>query len=476
MKILQRYIIREHLGPFFFALAVIMFVFVTKFIVQHIGRLFGKGLPVSTIFEFVYLNLAWMMALAVPMSVLIAALMAFGRFSADNEITVLKSSGINLYRIITPSLVWATILTLMMIWYNDRVLPEFNHRARILARSISQKKPTFELEEGIYLKIKNINILVEEIDRPMANFESQNVDIVRPDYFPPGADRLKHITIFDYSNPQMQRTVVADYGYLVFDVQREQLIFNLFDGEIHEVDAKDYTEYRRLRFNKNVFNVEASEQVFKRAESGSRGDREMTIAMMDAEVLSYRNKIADTDSSLDREIAKLVPQPDSVANWLTGKSTVPEVPEMTFRRSGARAMRQIQAITQRMKNQQSNLDHYNRQIYKYQVEIYKKFSIPFACIVFVLIGAPLGIRARKGSLGVGVTFSVGFFLIYWACLIGGEELADRQMAHPALAMWFPNIVVGAFGLYLTIRTVRETTFIQWEKLPKFMQFFFKSNE
>ncbi|MCB0264432.1 MAG: LptF/LptG family permease [Calditrichia bacterium] len=476
MKILQRYIIREHLGPFFFALAVIMFVFVTKFIVQHIGRLFGKGLPVSTIFEFVYLNLAWMMALAVPMSVLIAALMAFGRFSADNEITVLKSSGINLYRIITPSLVWATILTLLMIWYNDRVLPEFNHRARILARSISQKKPTFELEEGIYLKIKNINILVEEIDRPMANFESQNVDIVRPDYFPPGADRLKHITIFDYSNPQMQRTVVADYGYLVFDAQREQLIFNLFDGEIHEVDAKDYTEYRRLRFNKNVFNVEASEQVFKRAESGSRGDREMTIAMMDAEVLSYRKKIAETDSSLDREIAKLVPQPDSVANWLTEKSTMPEVPEMTYRRSGARAMRQIQATTQRMKNQQSNLDHYNRQIYKYQVEIYKKFSIPFACIVFVLIGAPLGIRARKGSLGVGVTFSVGFFLIYWACLIGGEELADRQMVHPALAMWFPNIVVGVFGLYLTIRTVRETTFIQWEKLPKFLQFFFKSNE
>ena len=310
----------------------------------------------------------------------------------------------------------------------------------------------------------------------MANFESQNVDIVRPDYFPPGADRLKHITIFDYSNPQMQRTVVADYGYLVFDAQREQLIFNLFDGEIHEVDAKDYTEYRRLRFNKNVFNVEASEQVFKRAESGSRGDREMTIAMMDAEVLSYRKKIAETDSSLDREIAKLVPQPDSVANWLTEKSTMPEVPEMTYRRSGARAMRQIQATTQRMKNQQSNLDHYNRQIYKYQVEIYKKFSIPFACIVFVLIGAPLGIRARKGSLGVGVTFSVGFFLIYWACLIGGEELADRQMVHPALAMWFPNIVVGVFGLYLTIRTVRETTFIQWEKLPKFLQFFFKSNE
>ena len=92
MNIISRYIVKEHLGPFFFSLAVIMFVFVTKFIVQYIGRLFGKGLSAITILEFVYLNLAWMLALAVPMSVLVASLMAFGRLSADNEITILKEN------------------------------------------------------------------------------------------------------------------------------------------------------------------------------------------------------------------------------------------------------------------------------------------------------------------------------------------------------------------------------------------------
>ena len=108
------------------------------------------------------------------------------------------------------------------------------------------------------------------------------------------------------------------------------------------------------------------------------------------------------------------------------------------------------------------------------MEIHKKFSIPFACIVFVLIGAPLGIRARKGSVGIGVTFSVGFFLLYWTCLIGGEDLADRRILSPGLAMWFPNILVGAFGLYITYRTVKETQFIQWDRLPKFLQFFFRT--
>ncbi len=100
------------------------------------------------------------------------------------------------------------------------------------------------------------------------------------------------------------------------------------------------------------------------------------------------------------------------------------------------------------------------------VEVHKKFSIPFASIVFILIGAPLGIAARRGSLGVGATFSIIFFLVYWACLILGEDLADRQFMPPLLAMWFPNIVLGLIGAYLTWRTVKETTIIKWEKVGR----------
>jgi len=475
MNIISRYIVKEHLGPFFFALAVIMFVFVTKFIVQYIGKLFGKGLSYTTIFEFVYLNLAWMLALAVPMAVLVASLMAFGRLSADNEITVLKASGINLYRIIRPAFIWGVLLTIAMVWYNDRVLPEFNHQARMLARSISQKKPTFDLEEGVYLKIKNINILVEEVERPLEEKVMENNDVLRPDYFMDTADKLKKITIFDYSDPKVQRTIIADYGYLVFDKQREQMVFNLFDGEMHEVSTDDYTEYRQLSFTRHAFNIEASDQVFKRVESGQRGDREMTIKMMNEQVNNYREKLSETDQQVETEINKVFFPPDSIANWLSRASgDVSKIAPKKQSKALLRATRKIRSITQRINAQFNQQHYYDRQIYKYEVEIYKKYSIPFACIVFVLIGAPLGIRARKGSLGVGVTFSIGFFLLYWACLIGGEELADRQMVTPFLAMWFPNILVGAFGIYLTVRTVQETTFIHWERLPKFMRMFFKS--
>ena len=93
------------------------------------------------------------------------------------------------------------------------------------------------------------------------------------------------------------------------------------------------------------------------------------------------------------------------------------------------------------------------------VEVHKKYSIPAACLVFVLIWAPLGILARRGGMAVGGGMSLFFFLLYWTLLIGGEELADRQIITPFLAMWSANILVGAAGLYLVIRSATETTWV-----------------
>ena len=100
------------------------------------------------------------------------------------------------------------------------------------------------------------------------------------------------------------------------------------------------------------------------------------------------------------------------------------------------------------------------------MEVHKKYSIPVACIVFVLIGAPLGIMARHGGLAVGAGFSLVFFLVYWAGLIGGEELADRLIVTPFWAMWTPNIVVGIMGLILTYRTAHERSSFNWSWLEK----------
>ena len=479
MFLLARYTIREHIGPFLFSLAVIMFVFVTKFIVQYIGKIFGKGLSIGTIIEFIYLNLAWMLALAVPMSVLVAALMAFGRLSSDNEITILKTSGISIYKIIRPALIATIFLTIFMFWFTDKVLPEYNHKARLLFSSISRKKPTLQLEEGIYMNLGKYSILVEDVERSLGEEVIDKSNIIDPEYVDDRADRLKDITIFDRSSSDLQRTIIAATGRLVFDKVRESLVFTLYNGEIHEINTKDYSEYRRLQFTRNVFYIPAPDLVFKRDEDEWRGDREMNIKMMKAEVAKYRNSISNEMKKIRQDMTVYYPAPDSIKTWLareTDNDPVTEISLSNMQSSRTKALRKTQAVIQRLKSSDKNIDFYRRQIYKYEVEIHKKFAIPFASIVFILIGAPLGIKAKKGSLGVGVTFSIGFFLLYWVFLIGGEELADRQLISPFLAMWMANIIVGSFGIYLTYRVVKETTFIRWEKLPKFLQSFFRGDE
>jgi lipopolysaccharide export system permease protein len=115
-------------------------------------------------------------------------------------------------------------------------------------------------------------------------------------------------------------------------------------------------------------------------------------------------------------------------------------------------------------NQLSLIRSFERTGNSLLVEIHKKYSIPVACLVFVVIGAPLGFMARRGGIATGGGLSLGFFLLYWTFLIGGEDLADRQIISPFLAMWAANFVVGAAGLYLLWRAAKEKLTIDFSKL------------
>lgn len=117
-----------------------------------------------------------------------------------------------------------------------------------------------------------------------------------------------------------------------------------------------------------------------------------------------------------------------------------------------------------MENQ--NLSFQEKDKNSYLVEVHKKYALPFACVVFVLIGAPLGIMARRGNMAVGLGLSLVFFLLYWAFLIGGEELADRMYIPAFWAMWSANILLALAGGYILIRATKEATFISWKWTEK----------
>ena len=133
-----------------------------------------------------------------------------------------------------------------------------------------------------------------------------------------------------------------------------------------------------------------------------------------------------------------------------------------------RALYRARNLHATVQNELSVITFLEKQIDQYKVEINKKYSIPFACLVFVFIGVPLGIMARRGGFGVAATLSLGFFVLYWAFLVGGEKLADRNITSAFWGMWSANILLGIMGIYLTVRIGREAVVINWNFLQRLL--------
>jgi len=441
--LVARYILRAHAGPFVFSLGTLMFLFLLQFVMKYIDQLVGKGLSAWVIMELIVLNLAWMFVLAVPMSVLVAVLMAFGDLSSRNEITALRASGVSIYRMMIPPFGAALLIALLMVIFNNDILPESNYRLKGLMVDIRRKKPTLTLENGVFSQnIPGYSMLVRR------TVESSN--------------ELEGVTLYDHTNPASSITVTARSGAISFTPDFRKVLMDLRDGEIHEYDLQHPAQYRRIRFTAHRIAMAVEGFDFERSSSGAftRGDRELGAAAMWRIVDSLEAQYGSLDSS-----AKDLAVRD--ARFLAGGGADPGPPSVGST-PATRAVNRARQVSGSLTTYAFRMEGLERQIDQYLVEIHKKYSIPVACIVFVLVGTPLGIMSRKGGFGVAASLSLGFFILYWACLIGGEKLADRDIVAPAVGMWSANVLIGAAGVYLTIRSARESLLINWDAFQRFL--------
>lgn len=399
---------------------------------RTIEQLVGKGLSLWVITQLIALNLAWMLTLAVPMAVLVSTLMAFGSLAANNEITVMKASGIGLNKLIMPVLIAAGILTYLMVVFNNDILPEANHQARLLLGDISRTKPTFILESGKFSEdISGVKILVKK------TFENSN--------------NLEGIYIYDYSNPNTRNIVTAAKGDIGFTSDFKNIVMNLEKGEIHQLNNQNPADkYRRIEFSKHRLVFDAEGFGFQRTGDNAliRGDRELSSKAMREMVDSLKIQINTNFENMITEHNKNI----MTLNSLNYRDTTISMREGSNSDSVVMIYRKIVNAGNNISGTIKYNEQLNDQIDVYLVEIYKKYSIPFACLIFALIGAPLGYRVKKGGFGIAAGLSLAFFLIYWAALIGGEKLADRGMITPFLGMWLVNIILGIVGLYLLFKS------------------------
>ncbi|MGH7458739.1 MAG: LptF/LptG family permease [Longimicrobiaceae bacterium] len=426
MKVFTRYLLRSHVGPFFFAFGALTGIILVNTLAKELASLAGRGLSFGVIAEFFFLSLPSNIALTFPMSVLVAVLYTFSALANENEFTALRASGVDLRRVVLPLLAAGAVVTAGMVFFNDRVLPESNHQWKQLMLDVARKSPVFALEEH------RMNLIPSDGGR---RFYLQARTIV------PAANRLLDVTIYDLSEPQLGRTIYADSGRMAFNDARTDLLLTLFDGYLREVDIDQPSQFQRLQFSRQMISLPGvGDELERQQGAGYRGDREMTIGML-------KERISELERELDetRERAGLLALSD-LERTLGEPAGEVRVPAGRF---SADAARELASLERQVRSLE-------RQTREYGVEVHKKYAIAAAALVFVLVGAPLALRFPAGGVGMVIAVSLLVFALYYVGLIGGEALGDAGLVHPAISMWAMNGVFGAVGLAGLWRMGRES--------------------
>ena len=268
MKILTRYILREHIGPLIFALTALTSLLMLQFVARQLGNLVGKGLPWSAIGEFFVLSLPFTVAMTLPMAVLVATLHAFGRMASEHEVTAFKATGVRVTTLMWPVIIGASVLALAMVVFNDQVLPRANHRLRVLQQDMSRAKPTLLLNEqtlnqvttGFYMRIG-------KLDR--------------------ATNKMTDVTIYDLSEPYNRKTIYADSGDMAFTPNKKDLQLMLFDGYQQQLDGRAPQKMTRAFFESQAVRVKDIAQQFEQTGNDDwKGDREKSICEMQSEYVA----------------------------------------------------------------------------------------------------------------------------------------------------------------------------------------------
>jgi len=280
MKLLTRYVIREHVGPLIFALSSLTAIMLINQVAKQFGNLVGKGLGWGVIGELFYLSLPFIVAMTLPMAVLVAVLYAFSQLAADNEVTALRASGVSVARVVGPVLCAGAVLAVVMLLFNDQVLSRANHKLRTLQTAIARKKPTFALRE---------QVMNEVIPGKL---------FLRTGHIDPATNKLREVFIYNFEDPTRRKTIYADSGQMGLTRDESTLEMTLHHGYVLEVARDDPGSLQRLYFGTDIVRVRGVANKFENADQDSyKGEREMSICEMSKQYQSgaYSLDVARAD-------------------------------------------------------------------------------------------------------------------------------------------------------------------------------------
>jgi lipopolysaccharide export system permease protein len=437
-----------------------------QFLWRYIDELVGKGLSIDVVAELFFYAALSMVPLALPLSILLAALMTFGDLGEHVELTALKSSGISLTTIMKPLTILMVFIAIGAFFFQNNVLPKSQVKMWTLLFSMRQTSPTLDIPEGaVYSQIPGYNIYVKRNDKER--------------------DMLYNLLIYDVSVSSMYpRIVVADSGRLTMTEDKQHLVLTLFKGSWYEemkggggVSGMSGNLYRRETFHDKEILIPYDAN-FSRMDDETMKSQYVgkNITELQQTIDSVRLKV---DSAAAIVIKNLRTQPvcgvplqRSVHN--DGKISIEPVKEVKLDKpvdlnkvikempASERQMLINQALMrttsamQDLQFQGYSINDDNYVIRRHQIELMKKFTLSLACLIFFFIGAPLGAIIRKGGLGMPIVVSVLLFIVYYIIDNSGYKLARDGRWEVWQGMWLSSAVLLPLGIFLTHKAVNDS--------------------
>lgn len=354
-SILFRYIFRETAVPFILGMAVFTFVLLMGRLLKLAEMVFAKGVPFLDVCRLILFMLPSFFLVSIPMAFLLAVLLAFGRLSADSEITAMKAGGVGLGALLAPTVTFAVLAYLATTFITVYALPWGNTSFKQFLYEVIESRAATTITEKVF-----------------------NDDFPGLVVYVDGYDQASHgisgILIHDERNPEEPMTIFASTGMIVATPEEKNVRLHLENGSIHR--GIGASGYRLVEFNSYDLHVTLRQS----AKKDQVDEEDLTLRQL----MTNRNNIKNNEK---------------------------------FRRD----------VT---------------------IELHKRFALPFACIVFAMIGVPLGIQNQRSGRAGGFSAGIMTLMLYYMVMSAGKTIAEKEILPPPLAVWLPNVLFIALGIYL----------------------------
>ncbi len=262
MRILRNYFLKEFIGPFFLAFAVLTFVMILGNLVKIAELVINKGVDILSVAKLFLFMIPSLLTYILPVAILVAVLLSLGRLSSDNEIVAIRASGINMFSLVSPLLILALILSLLLVIFNDRIIPYAHFASRKTLTDLGIKNPTAALEPGIFIdSFQRYILFIYGIEQNKLN----NIRI----YEPQGEGRPTRI-------------IVAKKGEFIAVPEKKIVKLKLMDGTADEPDPDNPNNFYKLNFKTYFMSLSLAQMQDK--DKIEKKPKDMTIQELKNEI------------------------------------------------------------------------------------------------------------------------------------------------------------------------------------------------